>query len=101
MAHITLPILCAVCALACVAAAIYFARRGLSARAKDILLGLVAEAESYFGEGTGKIKFSAVLGRLYEMMPAVLQLLFKPATIEGWIEEAVSALKSYLREANA
>lgn len=101
MQHIILPILCSLSALSCVAAAVYFARRGLSDRAKGILLGLVAEAESYFGKGTGKIKFSAVLGRLYQSMPPVLQLLFKPATIEGWIEEAVLALKAYLSEASA
>lgn len=98
MNRILLPLLCGIGALLLLGAAVYFARRGLSARARAILLGLVAEAESYFGEGTGKIKLSAVLGRLYESMPPLLQVLFKPATIEGWIEEAVTAMKRYLEE---
>jgi hypothetical protein len=101
MEHIILPILCAALAALCVAAGVYFARRGLSARAREILLGLVAEAEGYFGEGTGAIKLSAVLGRLYEMMPTLLQVLFKPATIRGWVEEAVCALKDYLQKEQA
>lgn len=101
MNQIILPLLCALFALFLLGAAIYFARRGLSARARAILLGLVAEAESYFGEGTGKIKLSAVLGRLYESMPPLLQVLFKPSTIEGWIEEAVAAFKHYLEEEKA
>ena len=100
MERIILPILLCLAAGAAIGGAIYFARNGISARAKRILLGLVAEAECYFGEGTGSIKFSAVLGRLYSQMPAVMQLLFKPETIEGWIEEAVAALKRYLSEAN-
>ena len=101
MENIILTILAAVTACGCVAAAVFFARNGLSRRAKRILLGLVAEAEAYFGTGTGAIKFSAVLGKLYSAMPAVMQLLFRPETIEGWIEEAVAALKSYLSEASA
>ena len=77
MERIILPILLCLAAGAAIGGAIYFARNGISARAKRILLGLVAEAECYFGEGTGSIKFSAVLGRLYSQMPAVMQLLFK------------------------
>jgi hypothetical protein len=88
-------------AIGAAVAAVLVARRGLSARARRIQLGLVAEAECYFGDGTGAIKFSAVLGRLYESLPAVAQLLFKPETVEGWIEEAVSALRRYLSEEKA
>ena len=59
----------------------------------------MAEAEAYFGAGTGAIKLSSVLGKLYAAMPPLMQILFRRETIEGWIEEAVSALKAYLREA--
>ena len=68
-------------------------RRGLSSRAKKILLGLVAEAEKSFGKGTGSIKFSAVLGRLYAALPGAVQLLFSEETVASWIEDAVSTLK--------
>ena len=77
---------------------VFLARRGLSERARNILLGLVAEAESFFGAGTGQIKFSAVLGRLYTAMPSVLQFLFSEKTIASWIEDAVAALKAALGE---
>ncbi len=99
MENIILTILAALAAAGCVAAAVFFARNGLSAHAKRILLGLVAEAEAYFGAGTGAIKLSSVLGKLYAAMPPLMQILFRRETIEGWIEEAVSALKAYLREA--
>ena len=69
-------------------------KRGLSSRAKKILLGLVAEAEAFFGSGTGSIKFSAVLGRLYTALPATVQFLFAEKTVASWIEDAVAALKS-------
>jgi hypothetical protein len=35
------------------------------------------------------------------MMPALLQVLFKPETVRGWVEEAVCALKDYLRKEQA
>lgn len=84
---------CGICA-----GLVFYLRSGLSDRARKILLGLVAEAESYFGSGTGKIKFSAVLGRLYAAMPSVLQLLFSEETVASWIEDAVASLKSFLAE---
>ncbi len=73
-------------------------RNGLSDRAKKILLGFVAEAEAIFGGGTGEIKFSAVLGRLYAAMPSALQFLFSEKTVASWIEDAVNALKACLSE---
>lgn len=96
MENIILATLAGLAALGCVAGAVYLARRGLSDRAKRILLGLVAEAEAYFGAGTGAIKLSSVLGKLYAAMPPLLQFLFRRETIEDWIEEAVDALKQYL-----
>lgn len=76
-------------------------KRGLSSRAKKILLGLVAEAEQMFGGGTGSIKFSAVLGRLYAALPATVQFLFSEETVASWIEDAVEALKQSAREEEA
>ncbi len=101
MQNVMLPIFLGLCAVGLAVSAVLVARRGLSTRAKRILLGLVAEAECYFGSGTGEIKLSAVLGRLYETMPALLQILFKPETVAGWIEDAVCALRHYLSEETA
>jgi hypothetical protein len=86
-------VFCGVCA-----GLIFCLRGGLSARARAILLGLVAEAEVLFGAGTGEIKFSAVLSRLYAAMPSVLQFLFSEKTVASWIEDAVAALKACLGE---
>lgn len=68
-------------------------RADLSDRAKRILLALVCEAEEAFGPGTGEIKLSAVLGRLYEQMPAAFGRLFPADTAVGWIEEAVKRMQ--------
>ncbi len=69
-------------------------RRGLSGRAQSMLLGLVAEAEATFGAGTGKIKFSSVLSRLYAALPAGVQFLFSEETVAAWIENALAQFKA-------
>ncbi len=79
---------------ALVTLALRLLRGRLSAEAKSILLGLVAEAEAYFGSGTGKIKLSAVLGRLYATMPTLFAVLFREKTVTDWVEEAVYVLRA-------
>ena len=87
-----------VIALAALAAAgvVFLLRRQLSARAKEILLGLVAEAERRFGAKTGEIKLSSVLGELYARMPALLQLLFPTKTVDEWVEAALAKFKEMI-----
>lgn len=77
---------------------VYLLRAKLSARAKEILLGLVAEAERRFGAGTGEIKLSSVLGELYARMPALLQLLFPTETLDEWVEAALAKFKEMIGE---
>lgn len=98
MKEIILTLVCALVFTGVCAGLILIRRRGLSEQAKSILLGLVAEAESIFGAGTGQIKFSAVLGRLYAALPGTVQLLFSQKTVASWIEDAVMQLKGYLDE---
>ncbi len=98
MKEIILTLLCALAFVGVCVGLILIRRRGLSAQAKKILLGLVAEAEALFGAGTGEIKFSAVLGRLYAALPGTVQLLFSQETIASWIEDAVLQLKACLDE---
>ena len=98
MKEIILTLVCALVFIGVCAGLILIRRRGLSERAKKILLGLVAEAERAFGAGTGAIKFSAVLGRLYGALPETVQFLFSQETIASWIEDAVLQLKGYLDE---
>lgn len=73
-------------------------RYGLSARAKRVLLGLVAEAEACFGAGTGEIKLSSVFGKLYAMMPEAFRLLFSERTVRAWIEDALTTLRGLLAD---
>ncbi len=89
-----------VVSLAALAAAglVYLLRAKLSSRAKEILLGLVAEAERRFGAGTGAIKLSSVLGELYARMPALLQLLFPTKTLDEWVEAALAKFKEMIGE---
>lgn len=86
-------------ALAAVATGVvYIMRHGLSAKAKQILLGLVTIAEEQFGAGTGEIKLSAVAGWLYSAMPSALQFLFSSSTVETWINCAVEKMKEKLTQ---
>lgn len=94
-----LPFLICIAALTILVLAIFFGRSGLARQAKEILLGLVAEAESLFGEGTGSIKFSAVLARLYAAMPSFFRFFFSKERISAWIEEALLSMKQCLSEA--
>lgn len=79
------------------AAVLYFVAKGKYRNAaKQILLSLVVAAEKNFGGGTGKIKFSYVAEKLYEKMPAVIQIMFTEEDIEDMIEEAVDKMKDFL-----
>lgn len=82
--------------LSAAAGVVCLLRKQLSVKAKEILLGLVAEAEDRFGAGTGAIKLSAVLGGLYERMPSILQFLFPTKTVDGWVESALAAFKDMI-----
>lgn len=97
MKETILTLVCALVFCGVCAGLILLRRRGLSARAREILLGLVAEAEAFFGAGTGEIKFSSVLGKLYAALPKTVQLLFSQKTVASWIEDAVAAFKAGLR----
>lgn len=98
MNQIIATVIAALAFVAICAGLLIINKRGLSSRAKKILLGLVAEAETLFGQGTGEIKFSVVLGRLYTALPAAVQFLFSEETVASWIEDAVAALKAVAAE---
>jgi hypothetical protein len=93
-----IKIIVAVLAALAAAGLLYLLRAKLSSRAKEILLGLVAEAERRFGAGTGAIKLSSVLGELYARMPALLQLLFPTKTLDAWVEAALAKFKEMIGE---
>ena len=65
-----------------------------------MLYALVTEAEKTFGSGTGALKSSYVLERLYASLPTLLKLILPYATLQKWIEEALqSAKEEWAKEA--
>lgn len=82
-----------------IVAVLYFAAKGKYRKvAKQIMLSLVVAAEEKYGSGTGKIKFSYVVDRLYEKLPVIVQVVFSEKDIENMIEDAVAKMKEFLED---
>ncbi|MEE1356826.1 MAG: phage holin, LLH family [Clostridia bacterium] len=79
-------------------AVLFFAvyRGGLKKQAKQLLLCLVNTAEQTYGGGCGKLKYSAVASKLYEMMPKLFKFIFSEKMIANMIEKAVADMKEFL-----
>ncbi len=73
-------------------------RRGATKQVKQILFYLVTEAEAKFGNGTGQLKYAAVVAWLYEKLPTIIKILFTEKQIDTLIEEAVKKMKEYLNQ---
>ena len=86
-----------IAAVVCIALFLWVYRGGLKRYARQLLLCLVERAEQTFGAGTGKLKYSAVASKLYEIMPAVFKFIFSEKAIAYMIEEAVSEMKECLK----
>lgn len=59
-----------------------------------ILYSLVTEAEKQYGGGTGTLKQAAVIDWVYERLPAVVKLFITAATLEKWVDDALTKAKS-------
>ncbi len=66
---------------------------GLERYAKQLLVCLVDMAEQSYGSGTGKLKYSAVAAKLYDMMPKIFKFIFSERAIAAMIEQAVADMK--------
>lgn len=73
-------------------------RLGYIKQIKQVLLYLVLEAEKKYGDGTGKLKFSAVSEWIYEKLPSLARIFISADLIEDLIEEAVEEMKKYLED---
>lgn len=73
-------------------------RLGYIKQIKQVLLYLVLEAEKKYGDGTGKLKFSAVSEWTYEKLPSLARIFISADLIEDLIEEAVKEMKKYLED---
>ena len=69
-------------------------KRGETKILKQILFGLVTQAEQEYGDGTGKLKYAKVTDWIYQRIPAVLKVLFTAKDLEKLIEEALDSAKT-------
>ena len=60
---------------------------------EQMLPSLVTEAERLFGIGTGPIKLSYVLERVYATLPDSCKLLFTPDQLGGMVDKALAIAK--------
>lgn len=64
-----------------------------------MLYALVDEAEKLFtGSGTGKLKFSYVIEKVYAKLPTVFRYFITYKTLEKWIEKALVEMKEFWAE---
>lgn len=77
---------------------IVLAVRGKKQIIYKMLYVLIDQAEKQFGDGTGKVKFSYVLEKVYAALPAVVKVFVTYGTLEKWIENALVEMKAYWKE---
>lgn len=74
--------------------ALWSLRSGRKDIARQIIFGLVVQAEKLLGSNTGQAKLAVV----YSMLPNLIKLLYSKKEVRQMIEDAVDALKVYLAE---
>ena len=60
---------------------------------EQMLPSLVTEAQRVFGEGTGQLKLSFVLEKLYARLPDAYKLLFTPDQLGSMVDKALAVAK--------
>ncbi len=85
-----------IAAALCIGLFLWVYRGGLKRYAKQLLVCLAERAEQTYGAGTGKIKYSVVAAKLYELMPKVFKFIFSEKAIAAMIEAAVTEMKECL-----
>ena len=73
-------------------------KRGKKDLVKEIIYTLVVKAEKELGSATGSAKYSQVITTLYLKLPFVLRLFFTKVELNKYIEDAVTWLKSKLKD---
>lgn len=74
---------------------IFLCLRGKKKIIYKMLYALVTDAEKQFGSGTGTLKFSYVLEKIYAMLPAIIRVFITYDTLESWIETALEEAKKH------
>lgn len=75
---------------------IYLYRIGKRNTVKNIILGLVIQAEKALGSGTGELKYAMVVERAYNVLPTLIRFLITKKELDCLIEEAVQYMKTQL-----
>lgn len=65
---------------------------------KKIAYNLVVQAEETFGTGTGHIKYTWVVERLYQLLPANMRKFITEDDIDDAIEWSVEKMKELLKD---
>ena len=77
---------------------IYLIKTGQTKILKQIAVKLVTDAEGECGSGTGIIKLSEVVGKLYDKLPSIIRILFTEKQLvkitESVLEEAKKKWKA-------
>ena len=87
-----------VIALLFMAIIVVLALRGKKQIIYKMLYALIDEAERQFGSGTGKLKFSYVLEKIYGALPSIVRAFITYSMLEKWIENALAEMKEYWKE---
>ena len=72
--------------------AVVLARRGQIKLLRELVLSLVVGAEVDFGGGTGEIKKSEVVKKVYELLPSMSKYLISESKVSELIENAKNEL---------
>ena len=67
--------------------------RGQKRIVYKILYGIAAELQKKFGEGTGKLKQSYAIEKIYSMLPAIMKALISVNQLEKWVDDGVEKIK--------
>ena len=76
-----------------IALIIYLIKTGQTKILKQIAIKLVTDAEGECGNGTGIIKLSDVVAKLYAYLPGVVKLLFTEKQLEDIAEAVLKEVK--------
>jgi len=60
---------------------------------EQMLPSLVTEAQRVFGEGTGQVKLSFVMEKLYARLPDACRLLFTPDQLSGMVDKSLAVAR--------
>ena len=79
--------------VAIVAGIVFAIFKGNKGIVMKMLECLVTEAEKEYGSGTGVIKLTSVIEKIYPKLPAIIKTFITSETLVRWIEVALETAK--------